>query len=268
MQTESLDFNCDILEQSHDIPVLVDFWAEWCGPCRMLGPVLESLAKKHSGKFLLVKVNTEEYPEIAQRYGIMSIPAVKLFIKGEIAGEFVGALPEDNIEQWLKKTLPSRYAEEIELAAGLVAEGKEFKAVPILEEVLKNESGNREATAMLARLKLFGSPEQAVILVSMLEEDEEFSELVSSVAILAELLARKSDTYPDGPSKELYMKAADELRGKNFDAALDAFIGVLREDRYYDDDGARKACIAVFKYLGEEHPVTLKHRKVFDRALY
>ncbi len=268
MQTESLDFNCDILEQSHDIPVLVDFWAEWCGPCRMLGPVLESLAEKHAGEFLLVKINTEEYPEIAQRYGIMSIPAVKLFIKGEIAGEFAGALPEDHIEQWLKKTLPSRYAEEIGLAAGLVAEGKEFKAVPILEEVLKYEPGNTEATAMLVRLKLFGSPEEVAALVPMLEKEYEFSELVSSVATLSELLSRKKEAYPDGPARELYVRAVDELRGKNFDAALDAFIGVLREDRYYDDDGARKACIAVFKYLGEEHPVTLKHRKIFDRALY
>ena len=121
---------------------------------------------------------------------------------------------------------------------------------------------------MLVKLKLFGNPEEVAALVPMLEEEYEFSELVSSVATLAELLARKRDAYSDGSTKELYMKAVDELREKNFDAALDAFIGVLRENRYYDDDGARKACIAVFKYLGEEHPVTLKHRKVFDRALY
>jgi len=100
------DFQCDVLEQSHDMPVLVDFWAEGCAPCSLLAPVLQRLAEKHAGRFSLVKINTEEYPDIATKFQIRSIPTVLLFSAGEVTDSFSGALPEYQIEEWLKKTFP------------------------------------------------------------------------------------------------------------------------------------------------------------------
>src|SRR5512146_1797389 len=113
MESEVRDFNKDIIERSKTIPVLVDFWAEWCGPCRILGPVLEKLAVKYKNRFELVKVNTDKNQEIAARYGIRGIPNVKLFIDGKVADEFTGALPEPAVEQWLKKAIPGKHTEEL-----------------------------------------------------------------------------------------------------------------------------------------------------------
>ena len=106
MSYEVENFQQDVLEKSFQQPVLVDFWAEWCGPCRTLGPILERLASENERKWSLVKVNTETHQEVAMYFQIRSIPAVKLFIDGEVVDEFTGALPEASIRQWLEQTLP------------------------------------------------------------------------------------------------------------------------------------------------------------------
>ncbi|MEX0600785.1 MAG: thioredoxin [Rhodothermales bacterium] len=95
-------FQKDVIEKSFNKPVLVDFWAPWCGPCRVLGPTLEKMAREAGGSWRLVKINTDKYPEFARRYGVRGIPAVKLFVDGEVADEFVGALPEHAVRDWLR----------------------------------------------------------------------------------------------------------------------------------------------------------------------
>lgn len=105
---ELIDFQSDVIEASKTTPVLVDFWAEWCGPCVQLSPTLEKLAKEAGDSWNLLKVNTESQPELAAEYGIRSIPNVKLFVNGEISGEFVGALPEEEIKRWLESNIPDQ----------------------------------------------------------------------------------------------------------------------------------------------------------------
>jgi putative thioredoxin len=260
------DFQTDVLEQSKSIPVLVDFWAPWCGPCRTLAPVLERLAERHAGKWQLVKINTEEFPEIAERFGIRSIPNVKLFADGAVIDEFSGALPDYQIEQWLKKALPSPWAADVARAVAEVASGNTAAAIALLEGVLEKEPDNRKAAAMLVKLILFSRPVDALRIAESLEAEPDYAELSDTVRTLGTLLARSAGELPEGESKDAYSAAVESVRNGDLDSALDRFISVLRENRYYDDDGSRRACIAIFRLLGEDHDITMKYRRTFDRA--
>lgn len=265
-EQQRVDFQCDVLEQSHDLPVLVDFWAEWCAPCRMLAPVLEHLAEKHAGRWKLVKINTEEHPEAAARFNVRSIPSVKLFIKGEVRDEFTGALPEQQIEEWLQRALPSPWQKELDMAEGFAAEGKRSMALSLVEGVVRKEPDNHQAIALLVRLKLFRQPAEALQHSEALEADADYAELAETARTLAPLVSLDPAALPDDEVKADYLAAVAAMKEEQFDAALSGFIDVLRRNRLYHDDGSRKACIALFRYLGEGHETTLRHRRAFDRA--
>jgi putative thioredoxin len=266
MQSIPFDFSRDVLEQSRTVPVLVDFWASWCAPCRMLAPVLERLAEKAEGHWILVKIDTEELPEIAREYGVRSIPSVKLFYDGMVVDEFAGALPERQIEQWLSKVLPSPFAQMVAEADDLSAAGQRDAALPMYEHVVASEPGNTRARAGLAKSLLFAAPEDAMRIVEPLEGEQGYAELCDAFRTLGPMLARPASSLPEGASRGIYAAAVDCLRNRDFDGALERFISVLRSDRQYDGDGARKACIAVFRLLGEGHEVTMRYRRLFDRA--
>ena len=266
MNFEVNDFNKDVISESRKIPVLVDFWAEWCGPCRVLGPVLEKLAAKYKDRFKLAKVNTDENQEIAVKYGIRGIPNVKLFVNGEVADEFTGALPEHAVEQWLKKAIPSRYAGDIETAKKLISQGENDKASELLNKLIKAEPENAEMKILLARTILFKDHKTAEKLAQESEFKVDNPDLAESVKTIAHLFSVNGINGSNAAAE--YKSAIEELKKKNFDAALEKFIEVIKTDRSLDDDGARKACIAIFKYLGEENEITLRHRRDFGSALY
>jgi putative thioredoxin len=269
MNYEVKDFSVDVIQASHNKPVLVDFWAEWCGPCRVLGPVLERLAGNNNGEWTLVKINSDEHPELSTKYGIRSIPAVKLFHKGEVVNEFVGALPEKAIKDWLKKNIPSKFQDMLTKAEALISSGNENEARRILNDVLIHDSGNSAAKIHLARIYLFEDTEKAIQLFAGIEETSENAEMINSLKTIAELINENNQLPVEGsPTKELYKEAVRSLREKKFDQSLEKFIEIIRTDRYYADDIARKACIAIFKFLSEENEITSKYRRDFGRALY
>ncbi|MDL1891986.1 thioredoxin [Sphingobacteriales bacterium CHB3] len=270
MSYDVTDFQTGVIERSKQIPVLVDFWAEWCGPCKILGPVLERLAAQANGTWQLAKVNTEELPDVAAQYNIRSIPNVKLFVDGKVETEFVGALPEQMVKQWLAKNIPSTYRKTVEQAEQLLKEGNSQQAQQLLEDVVLHEPGNHKARALLARLLVFTDQPKALSLVSDIEQDSEAFDIAEAIRTFARLAdtARTPEQLPEDGVKGEYLSAIRRLESGDFTAALEGFINVIRTNRYYDDDGSRKACIAIFKILGEEHGITQNFRREFSRALY
>jgi len=268
MAYDVVDFNNEVIERSAKLPILVDFWAEWCGPCKTLGPILERVAAESNGRWALAKVDTELHREVSAQYNIRSIPSVKLFVEGKVAAEFVGALPEPAVRQWLKKNLPPRYTKELERANRLLVDGKEEQARSLLDEIIKHEPDNHRARVTLARTFLHADQQKAVELVQPIEADSDVFDIAEAIRTFAALLSKPASPSPDSDVRLDYLDAIGFLRAANYEVALEKFITVIRNDRYYDDDGARKACIAIFKILGEEHELTQRFRKEFSRALY
>lgn len=264
------DFDKDVIERSREIPVLVDFWAQWCGPCRILGPVLEKLAQESDGRWALAKVDTERFPDVAAKYGIRSIPNVKLFVDGKVVNEFLGALPEPLVKQWLARALPSKYEKTVAIAEQLLLENNLDAAQNLLEEVVTKEPQNHKALVLLAQTFLQTDPGKAAELVRPIEQDSDFFDVAEAIRTFASLFQKRQhpETLPHANVKSTYLAAIESLRENDFESALQKFIEVIRENRYYDDDGSRKACVAIFKIIGEEHELTKKYRRDFSSALY
>jgi putative thioredoxin len=270
MAYEVENFQEDVIDTSENTPVVVDFWAPWCGPCRQLSPVLESLAEA-TDDWKLVKVNVDENKEPAQAYGVRGIPAVKLFADGEVVAEFTGAKPKHAVQKWLDENLPSEEQNRIEDARTALKEGNHEEAEHLLWPILEDNPEHDEAQVLMARALAFKDPTRAQTLADAADvADPTLRQVRDGVQTIARLLELADDpsSLPEDDARDTYVAGIEALADQDFDAALDHFIDVVQANRDYDDDGARKACIALFTLLGEEHPVTQEHRRTFDMALY
>lgn len=270
------DFQTDVVDASRTTPILVDFWAAWCGPCRVLGPVLESLASEPGVPWRLVKVDTEQHPDLAQQFGIRSIPAVKLFHDGRVIAEFAGSLPEHQVRTWLQQNLPregdSIFASALELLQGGDRDGARQR----LEDIVGANPDHTPARLALAQLLLGSKPAQALELASGVPNSAAEFAAAQNVALLARLIQWSAgadvdilgaaDAPPDYVS--LYRDGAHALREGDAEGALEKWITLMSKNRTLDDDGARRACLALFSLLGEESEVTRAWRRRFSTALY
>lgn len=265
-----IDFETEVLSRSYSTPVLVDFWAPWCAPCRALTPLLDQAAARHADRFTLVKLNTEEQPEIAERYRVRGIPNVKLFVDGRVVNEFTGALSADMLDEWLQRALPSPLRTQLQQAEQLAAEGRNGEAQVLLGEILAAEPGNDAAAVLLARLLLPTDAEKAAAAVERIGRDSDLFGAAEALRTFVRLfgLTAHPETLPEHAAKEDYLAAARHLRQGDYDPALAGFIEVVRTARSFDDDGARKACVAIFKHLGDDHELTRKYRSLLSSALY
>lgn len=270
MDYDTDDFDKDVIERSYTVPVLVDYWAAWCAPCRVLGPILEKLAGESGGRWELVKLDTEKFPAVAAKYRIQSIPNVKLFVDGQVADEFVGALPESKVVEWLQTALPSKYVAQLDGARSLLSENRTAEAREILEFVIATESDNDEAVSLLAQTYLGSDPELATETVDSIKLGSQRLEEADAVRTLAALVKRAEaeDSFTLDSVRSTYLTAIDKVRSNHLDAALDGFIEVIRKKRYYDDDGSRKACVAILKLLGDDDEVARRYRQTLSAALF
>ncbi|MEZ5058175.1 MAG: thioredoxin [Saprospiraceae bacterium] len=183
-----MNFQNDVLLASHEKPVVVDFWAEWCGPCRMLGPVIEKMAEEQSDQWSLVKLDTEEFQEIAVEYGIRSIPNVKMFYKGEVVAEFAGALPRPEIQKWLDQNLPSASKEAITEILALDGDFPNHEVIEHLETFLAENPASMVAKKLLAKHMVLQDPHSALDLIQDIKEGSEEYDDAQDIRTIAELL--------------------------------------------------------------------------------
>jgi putative thioredoxin len=215
-------------------------------------------------------VNADVHQETANRYGIRSIPNVKLFIDGEVVDEFTGALPERAVEQWLAKAIPGPFKKELDAASVMIDTGSGSAARSVLESIVREDPANEHARVLLARVLLFDEPARALELAGSLEEHSDHFHVAEAVVTIARLLSK--DIHPgtlhESPATMTYLGAIQRLVEKDIDSAVEKFIEVVREDRKLDDDGARRAVVSLFKILGENSAIVQKHRRSFSSALY
>lgn len=258
---KSMDFQRDVIQRSQEIPVLVDFWAPWCGPCRILGPVIESLAIEQKGQWELVKLNTEEYPDIATRYQVRSIPNVKLFYKGDVIGEFVGALSKTAIETWLSNHLPDEHKMGLDAILSQRSSWPDPELIPQLEAFLKAHPDHKEAGIELAKEQILDKPSQSLEMISDLQHDETVEDLKS----LGELLLLRENGKEGVPASLL--DASESLFAKDFKGAVESIIETVKVDKSVHNELPRRAGVAVFRMLGPQHPVAKEYRRLFDMML-
>jgi putative thioredoxin len=267
------DFTAEVLEASKVRPVLVDFWAEWCGPCRILSPILEKLAKGADGKWTLVTIDADVHQELAARYDIRGIPAVKLFRGGQPVAEFVGALPEDQVRAWLARHLPPKGAREADAAAEALSRGDERNARIHLQRALAHDPQDTRAKLLLARLLFAEDVDASADLARQIPEGDPGHETAGHLLRLAGLVRwgrNGAEGGGEGPEADLalYREGARDLAHSRYGEALAKWIELIGRNRGLDDDGPRKACIALFAVLGPDNPVTREFRPRLAAALY
>lgn len=275
IDVDERQFEQEVLQRSHEVPVVVDFWAPWCGPCRTLGPTLEKLANEAKGAFVLAKVNVDNNQQLAMRFQVQGIPAVKAFRDGKLVDEFTGALPESRIRTWLKQVVPSQADNQASQAAALEQRDPQM-AERMYRQILANDPSNATARFGLGRLLLFRGANayeqfQAIPGDSPLyQRAQSLLELDQLLMVEAADVAALSSTIASSPAnlEARWQLAAALLRQQAYQATLDQLLEIVSYSRAFREDGARKAILAMFALLGDDHPLVPEYRRSLTNALF
>ncbi|HYT25435.1 MAG TPA: tetratricopeptide repeat protein [Actinomycetota bacterium] len=248
------DFEDQVLRRSSQVPVVVDFWAEWCAPCRSLGPILERAVARHEGDVVLARVDVDQAEQLAMAFGIQGIPAVKAFVDGQVVDEFVGAQPAAVVERFVEGLVPSLSDRVAAEAATLGPE----QAARLYREALEADPDSVAARVGLAGLALDrGDAAEALELLAPVEYAPEAAEVLAAVRLAREGADQGS---PFAAAARLATDGAPET-------ALEELLAAVREggDRR---DRARQLMLDVFRLLGDTHPLTMRYRRSLSAALF
>jgi putative thioredoxin len=268
-----------VMEASFKAPVLLDFWAGWCQPCQVLMPVLARLAKEYQGRFLLAKLNTEEEQEIAAQFGIRSIPTVKLFRDGQPVDEFMGALPEQAIREFVDRHVARESdAMVLEARERLLAEDAEG-AIALLNEARENDPDNPRVTLALAVAQTaMGDIAAAEASLDSLPADErdtsEAATLRSRLFFEGQVAGAPAATELEdrlaadpGDTQALYQLALRKVIDQDYETAMELLLKLMRQDRDFEDDAGRRGLLKVFELLGDD-PLVGRYRSRMASLLY
>jgi putative thioredoxin len=269
------DFPQHVLEESRHRPVVVDFWAPWCGPCKSLKPVLEKLAAEYGGKFLLAKINSDENQELAARYGVRGIPSVKAFVDGEQVDEFSGALPESEVRAFLDRLIPSAADELRQQAAAARMAGDVSGALNLLGEASKLDPAHIGVRLDAAEIMLdLNEADEAGRLIGSVPDDADprVPQLKARLQFLgaagedeAALAARVAANENDLDAR---LKLANLLvAAGQYEAGMDQLLEIVRRDRSFGDDVGRKTLLSVFNLLGGSE-LASRYRRMLASALH
>jgi putative thioredoxin len=273
-------FPSEVIEASRSVPVIVDFWAPWCGPCRVLKPILEKLASEYNGRFKLVKVNVDENQEVAATYGVRSIPDVMAFRDGQPVSHFLGAVPESQVRAFIESVLPNASETERARALALREAGDLEGAMKALCKALELDSANVAARLDLAELLIEqGRPDEAETVLakvpSNIDWDERVATLRSAIAFARASgsgdgeAALKDKLAKDPADNEARFALASRYAGsKRYREALDELLEIVRRDKQWKNGEARKQTLAIFNLAEGQPELVSEYRRKLASTLH
>jgi putative thioredoxin len=279
IDVSTVDFVEKVIRASLEVPVIVDFWAPWCAPCRQLGPILEKLAAEYGGRFILAKVDSDNNQDVAAQYQVRGIPAVKAFVQGQMVSEFTGVQPEATIRRFIEALLPSPAAPLYREAVDAIVAGDNERALALLSKTLDVDP--KHEGALLGRAELYlemGQAEEARAALAGIESAEDRVRL-DSLRARVELAASAAAVQGDETELEARIAADGGDLGARlalsrllaarqaFAPAMDQLLEVVRRDRKFDDEAGRKTLIALFNLLGGGHDLVRQYRSKLAAAL-
>ena len=259
------DFETNVIAQSHHTVVVVDFWAPWCGPCRMLGPILERLAQTADGAWVLAKVNVDHNPGLSQRYSVQGIPAVKAFKNGVVVEQFAGALPESQITTWLSRIVPSRQTQQLAVlreTAQHNPKAARHELASLLGAYPHDDSIKITYGGVLVRLNDSTASE---VLRSIGPQSSQYA---AAQAWLVLLNGVQSAVLVSTGVEEQFAQAMRAFIHGDTSATIEQLLALVSTHRHWQDDAARKTLLALFTALGDEHPLVPQARRDLAMALF
>ncbi len=256
------DFPRKVLETSRKVPVVVDFWADWCQPCRVLKPILEKLAAEYGGRFILAKVNSDENQELAQRYGVRGIPAVKAFVGGEMVDEFTGALPESQVRQFIDGLIPSPAEPLRREALAASSRGDTDAARKLLEQAIEVDPRNDQSYLDYIELSIeTGALDEAKEVLdavrSRCRDEDRLRALEAQLQLAsgggADISALEARIAADASDLDARLQLANALAvARDYRPALEQLLEIVRRDRNWNDEAGRKTMLTLFTLLAPQ----------------
>lgn len=265
------DFEYQVVAYSQQVPVVVDFWAEWCGPCKILGPMLERLAHEAQGGFRLAKVDVDANPGLTMQFNIQSIPSVKAFVGGKMVAEFSGVMQEVKVREFLSALTPSQDGLMLEKAFSLLNMQEPKSAERAFRKVLEVSPGNTPAMLGLAKsLLLQGNASDGQLLLRNFPASKEYisAEKLHPVAEALTEIEDEQEVDIDDPLKAAYMNSLRLVKRGNIPAALDGLLEIMRQDKHYLNGKVRQLIIGLLELLGENDPMARQYRNELASVLF